>query len=98
MKRAVQKVFEFSDAQVWGTQAEKEAIDPRYGISPRWLLQRLGTEGLRAEFGEDIHLIALINNLRKEEAARPVGAAPRLYVVDDVRFPKRRAVHCHGRS
>ncbi|MES1206213.1 MAG: hypothetical protein ABUS79_09775 [Pseudomonadota bacterium] len=87
MKRAAQRVFGFSDAQLWGTQADKEAIDPRYGFSPRWLLQRLGTEGLRAEFGDDIHLRALIHGLRGEEAARPPGAPPRLYVIDDVRFP-----------
>jgi sulfite reductase beta subunit-like hemoprotein len=87
LKRAVQNVFGFSDAQIWGTQEEKAAIDPRYRVSPRWLLQRLGTEGLREQFGEDIHLRALLDTLRREEAARPVGASPRLYVVDDVRFP-----------
>ena len=88
MKRAVQNVFGFSDAQLWGTQAEKERADPRYGFSPRWLLQRLGTEGLRQEFGDDVHLQALIHGLRKEEqAAGPEGTAPRLWVVDDVRFP-----------
>ncbi len=87
MKRAVQKTFGFSDAQLWGTQAEKEAVDPRYGFSPRWLLQRLGTEGLRDEFGADIHLHALLHGLRRDEAARPAEASPRLYVVDDVRFP-----------
>ena len=42
MKRALQNVFGFSTAQLWGTQAEKEATDSRYGFSPRWLLQRLG--------------------------------------------------------
>jgi hypothetical protein len=87
MKRAVKNVFGLSDAQLWGTQAEKEAIDPRYGFSPRWLLQRLGTEGLRHEFGDDVHLRALAHGLRREEAERPPGSAPRLYVVDDVRFP-----------
>lgn len=87
MKRAVRSVFGFSDGQLWGSQADKEAIDRRYGFSPRWLLQRLGTEGLRAEFGEDVHLRALLNGLRREEAALPAGAAPILYIVDDVRFP-----------
>jgi hypothetical protein len=86
MKRAVRSVFGFSDGQLWGSQADKEAIDRRYGFSPRWLLQRLGTEGLRAEFGEDVHLRALLNGLRREEAARPDGS-PVLYIVDDVRFP-----------
>gem|GEM_PF-7043568 len=33
LKRAVQKVFGFSEAQLWGTQADKEAIDARYGFS-----------------------------------------------------------------
>ena len=86
MKRALQNVFGFSTAQLWGTQADKEATDSRYGFSPRWLLQRLGTEGLRHEFGEDVHVRALAHALEREEAARPAGAPPRLYVVDDVRF------------
>jgi hypothetical protein len=87
MKRAVRSVFGFSDGQLWGSQADKEAIDRRYGFSPRWLLQRLGTEGLRAEFGEDVHVRALLHGLRREQAARAAAAAPVLYVVDDVRFP-----------
>ncbi len=87
MKRAVRNVFGFTEAQLWGTQAEKEAVDPRYGFSPRWLLQRLGTEGLREEFGEDIHLQALVRGLRAEESVRPTGSPLGLYVVDDVRFP-----------
>jgi hypothetical protein len=87
LKRAVRNVFGFSDAQLWGTQAEKEAVDPRYNFSPRWLLQRLGTEGLRAEFGEDVHIQALLGSLRQEEAQSPETSATQLYVVDDVRFP-----------
>jgi hypothetical protein len=82
MKRAVQQVFGFSEAQLWGAQADKEAIDSRYGFSPRWLLQRLGTEGLRDQFGEDVHLRALLHGLQREAAAAPI-----LTVVDDVRFP-----------
>lgn len=87
LKRAARNVFGFSDAQLWGTQADKEALDPRYGFSARWLLQRLGNEGLREEFGEDIHQRALLHGLRRAEAERGGGEAPRLYVVDDVRFP-----------
>lgn len=87
LKRAARNVFGFSDAQLWGDQADKEALDPRYGFSARWLLQRLGNEGLREEFGEDIHQRALLHGLRRAEAARPPGGPPRLYVVDDVRFP-----------
>lgn len=97
LKRTVQKVFGFSEAQLWGTQAQKDAVDPRYGFSPRWLLQRLGTEGLRDEFGEDVHLWALLHHLRREEASRPPDAPARLYVVDDIRFPNDvRFVHGGG--
>lgn len=87
LKRAVQQVFGFTDAQLWGTQEQKSAVDARYGFSARWLLQRLGTEGLRDNFGPDIHQRALLHAVRRREAARPAGAPPRLYVVDDVRFP-----------
>ncbi|HMC93774.1 MAG TPA: hypothetical protein VKO16_03275 [Polyangia bacterium] len=90
MKRAMQRVFELSDRQVWGSQADKEAVDPRYGFSTRWLLQRLGAEGLRDEFGDDIHLRALLREIRLAQRDRPggtTGTRHRLIVVDDVRFP-----------
>jgi hypothetical protein len=87
MKRAAQKMFDFSDAQIWGTQTEKEAVDGRYGFSPRWILQRMGAEGLRSEFGEDIHLRALVRSIRLEQRERPAEAKHRFIVVDDVRFP-----------
>ena len=84
LKHAAQAVMDFSDAQLWGTQAEKEAIDPRYGFSARTFLQRLGTDGLRAFFGPDVHVNALLQEIAIEglaEARRPT------YVIDDVRFP-----------
>ena len=91
MKRAVRNVFGFSDAQLWGSQADKEGVDPRYGFSTRWLLQRLGTEGLRLEFGEDVHVRALLHGLQREEAARAPAAAPRLYVSTTCVSPATRA-------
>jgi cytidylate kinase len=79
LKRAAKKVMNFSDAQLWGTQAEKEAVDPRYGFSCRTFLQKLGTEGLREEFGENIHLETMIAQARK-------GKGRAIYFVDDARF------------
>jgi dephospho-CoA kinase len=84
LKRCAQKVMKFSDGQLWGTQAEKEAVDPRYGISPRTFLQRLGTEGLRGEFGPNVHVRALLELLEREDV---VSEDHVVYVVDDVRFP-----------
>lgn len=76
LKRCAQAVMGFSDQQLWGTQAEKEAIDPRYGMSARTFLQRLGTEGMRAHFGEDVHVRAMLARCREDG----------LYCCDDVRF------------
>jgi hypothetical protein len=84
LKRAAKAVMDFSDAQLWGTQAEKEAIDPRYGFSARTFLQRLGTDGLRAFFGPDVHVNALLHQIAEEGLQSPSRPT---YVIDDVRFP-----------
>jgi hypothetical protein len=95
MKRAVQNVFGFSDEQLWGPQAAKDAPDPRYGFSPRWLLQRLGNEGLRVEFGDDVHHRALALSLTRETAASS-SKVPPVFVLDDVRFPNDAAFVAQG--
>jgi len=41
-------LFGFTEEQVNGTEAEKEAVDPRWGKSPRWVLQHFGTEVFRS--------------------------------------------------
>lgn len=78
LKQMVQRAFDLTDEQVYGTQAQKEAIDPRYNVSPRWLLQHIGTEGIRGTFGPDFWVDYLLDRVRKE--------SPKLAVVDDVRF------------
>lgn len=88
LKRCAQKVLGFSDAQLWGTQEQKEA--PAFinaaGVqqSARQFLQLLGTEGLRQEFGYNIHLDALVRQIEELDA---VSEDHHVYVVDDVRFP-----------
>lgn len=83
LKRIAAKVMNFSDEQLFGPQSAKEAIDPRYGMSPRRFLELLGTEGLREEFGEDIHIQNLVRRLRLTAQVLPDA----IYAVDDVRFP-----------
>lgn len=84
LKRTAQACMNFSDAQLWGTQAEKEAVDPRYGFSCRQFLQKLGTEGMRREFGQDIHLDTMV----RLSTQGPGGAIRHtgLFIVDDARF------------
>lgn len=56
----------------------KEAIDPRYGFSPRYAMQTLGTEWGRDLMGEDVWLNALATKYASSESE--------YFVVRDVRF------------
>jgi hypothetical protein len=44
MKRFCAELWRFSWDQLWGASEFRNAVDPRYGVSPRHVLQRLGTE------------------------------------------------------
>jgi len=48
IKRFCMDVFDFSEEQMWGASEFRSEIDERYGITPRLLLQRVGTEGVRS--------------------------------------------------
>lgn len=83
LKLMARDVLGFSHEQLYGTQAQKEAVDPRYGFSPRWFLQRLGTEGCRKHLGPDVWVHALMRAIGLWRSCGASGVA----VVDDVRFP-----------
>lgn len=78
LKEMVKRALDFTDEQVYGTQEQKEAIDPRYGHSPRWFLQRIGTEGCRATFGEDFWTRQCIETIWRQNQP--------LNVIEDMRF------------
>lgn len=78
LKEMVKRALGFTDEQVYGTQEQKEAIDPRYGRSPRWFLQRIGTEGCRTTFGEDFWTRQCLDMIWRQ--------APELAVIEDARF------------
>lgn len=87
LKQIAKVVMNFSDDQLYGTQAQKEAIDPRYGFSAREFLRKLGTEGIRENLGADVWIDALFNRVTRvaaEDTAR--GSADSVFIVDDVRF------------
>ena len=78
LKEMVKKALGFTDEQVYGTQEQKEAIDPRYGHSARWFLQRIGTEGCRNTFGEDFWTKMCIDTIVRQNQP--------LVVIEDMRF------------
>ena len=79
LKEVVGVAFDFSQEQLYGDQ--KETVDPRWGVSPRWCLQWLGTEVLRARFPE-----IWIKHLRRDMLEFLSINGQRPVVVSDVRF------------
>lgn len=78
LKEIAKRTLGFTDDQLYGTQEQKETVDPRFGFSPRWFLQRLGTEGCRAVLGADIWTQACLKRIEEER--------PTIAVIEDVRF------------
>jgi hypothetical protein len=78
LKEMVKRALDFTDEQVYGTQEQKEAIDPRYGHSPRWFLQHIGTEGCRAVFGQDFWPKMCLDTIVRQNQS--------IAVIEDMRF------------
>jgi hypothetical protein len=88
LKEAASLVYGLSHEQVHGSLAAKEEVDPRWGLSPRFILQQLGTE-----VGRSIHPDTWIRSLLDVDipARESAGASPTGWVVADVRFPNEAA-------
>lgn len=78
LKELARDVFGFSPEQVFGSQAEKETVDPRWGLSPRELLIRLGN-GARIRLGPDVWVRACMNAIASSDCS--------IAVISDVRYP-----------
>jgi hypothetical protein len=79
LKEIVRRAFDLTHEQVYGDFEAKEKADPRYNVSPRWLLQRIGTEGMREVLGPDCHVEWLLNPIFNQSAGGR-------FVVEDLRF------------
>lgn len=77
LKLILGDVFGFAPSQLYGSQAEKEAPDPRYPLIPREYAQSLGS-AIRKHLGEDSWI---------DKALRTAaGSQASLVVFDDVRY------------
>lgn len=106
IKRIGMDIYGLSYDQCYGTQEDKETVDPRWGVSPRHILQRIGTE-----MGRNIHPETWVRYCLKtiEKAANGeeplvhspkyrafIPATPRWcnlnrWVITDCRFPNEAA-------
>jgi len=55
LKSSAKILFDLTDAQLHSPK-EKELIDPRYGLTPRQILQRLGTDFCRDAIAKNFHV------------------------------------------
>jgi len=53
LKRAIQNIFMLEDEQLWGSK--KELTDEFWGVSPRSLMQTIGTDIFRERLGDLCH-------------------------------------------
>lgn len=83
LKLLAQKLWGFTDEQVFGSQAQKEEVIPALGYSPREAMVRLGN-GARNFLESDIWIRACFNAIAKDFSES--REAQPLYIIDDVRF------------
>jgi hypothetical protein len=103
IKSAAKEWFDLSEGQVNGTIEQKETIDPRWGITPRFVLQTMGTEVARS-IHPDVWARALIRRHESAmaEAARKWEHGPGAYrpvgtVITDLRFENEaNIIRSHG--
>lgn len=79
LKAAAQAIFGLNEVQVMSQEA-KERVDEFWGLSPRQIMQRLGTECLRSGFRDDVWVRSLYRYILDNPQFRA-------WVVSDVRFP-----------
>lgn len=78
IKEAVKVALSMTDEQVYGPIEVKETVDPRYGITPRYALQTLGTEWGRNLIHLNIWALAMHARIEQEPDQN--------WVVTDLRF------------
>jgi len=87
LKRACAELFELTERQVTDSAAKAE-VDPRYGATPREILQKMGTEVVRDQFPALFPAIArgeFFVDLMRRRVAAALGRGCRV-VIDDCRF------------
>jgi hypothetical protein len=98
LKEAVQKWFGLSNEQVYGDYVTKEAIDRRWQVSPRQLLQVIGTDLIRhqlpqllPDLEQSLQGESLWVRILEEQIRENLQAGKRV-VVSDLRFSDEEAM------
>jgi hypothetical protein len=85
LKEGCGQIFNLNDSQLWGDQ--KEVVDEQWGVTPRYILQRVGTDLFRNMLSKYVPGIHLISTLWITNFVRWTYMHPQSNVViSDVRF------------
>ena len=96
LKQGLQAMFGLSEAQLHLAEY-KEVVDPRYDVTPRQLMQVVGTDLLRHELVKHFPGIPNIWVSRMNEFIATAAAQGMNVVVEDVRFPDEvECIRKHG--
>lgn len=76
LKRGLKELFDLTDEQLYGEK--KEEVDSYWGISPREIMQIVGTDLLRERFNKDFHVLSLKKKILNEKNKN--------IIISDVRF------------
>ena len=86
LKAVSRSLYGLSRDQVWGTTAEKEAVDARHNASPRELMRRVG-RAVRGCLGEDVWVLGTLRAMAHHYADQhSLTRSKCLMVVDSLRF------------
>jgi hypothetical protein len=76
LKLFCKEMYQLQDYQLNGTQADKEAVDPRWDMSPRQIMERTGA-AIRKIYGENFQTQRVLKKIDEDK--------PELAVISDAR-------------
>lgn len=86
IKVLAKEIYQLSNEQLYGTQEQKETIDPSWNKAPRQLMQDLG-KILRDVMGEDIWVSKAVRDIKELFLIhKNSGDHIPVYVIDDSRY------------
>ncbi len=89
IKESLKVALRMSHDQLYGSQALKEQVDPRYGICPRHAMQTFGTEWGRGLINPEVWVICCMDKID--------SSPQQSWVIPDVRFANEaRAITSRG--
>lgn len=92
LKKAIKEIFSFTDVQLWGS--DKDVVDPFWKITPREVMQFVGTDCFRIGLSERFPNISdnLWAMVLEKQIYNHISHGHNKIIVPDLRFPNEEQV------